>query len=247
MPSEAKSSAIDKALDLLEVIVSATGPMRLSELAQAVEMYPATAYRVLLVLVRRAWVIREGDAYLPGPRLPQLSRSDSVGILVTRARPVLERLAAQSDLMVNLQIRHSAGSQVVDVVRPQRLEMINDLDGEVLQIHRFAGPLALAALLPEPARETYYLGLAADAGLEPAAIDELRSDIHEAARTGFAVLRGRNDAIVASMSHSVRPGHGLPDCAITLVGLVSDFSEERIPRFEDWLVAAGEALRAGSR
>ncbi|WP_154674195.1 IclR family transcriptional regulator [Nakamurella lactea] len=245
MPSNAGSSSIDKALDLLEVIVSAGRPMRLSELAQAVDMHRATAYRVLLTLIRRGWVLRDGDDYLPGLRLPQLSKADTIGVLVARARPVLEQLAGDSNLMVNLQVLHSAGSQVVDVVRPQRLEMINDLRGELLPIHRFAGPLALVALLTEPARE-HYFRLAAEAGLEPAAIQELRDDVEAAARTGFVIERGRHEAVIASMSHGVRVGDGLPDCAVTVVGLVADFDDERLPAIRDRLTGAADALQAAS-
>jgi DNA-binding IclR family transcriptional regulator len=243
--SNAGNSSIDKALDLLEVIVSARRPMRLTELAQAVDMHRATAYRVLLTLIRRGWVFRNGDDYLPGLRLPQLSQADTVAILVAKARPVIEQLSADSGLMVNLQVLQATGSLVVDVVRPERLEMINDLRGELLSIHRFAGPLALLALLSGPARE-HYLGQAAEAGLKPAAVENLREDIEEAARTGFAIERGRNEAVIASMSHGVRSG-GLPDCAITVVGLQSDFDDERIPTIQAALADAGRALQAVSR
>lgn len=246
MPAAAGNSSIDKALDLVEVIVSAGRPMRLTELAQAVDLHRATAYRVLLTLIRRGWVLRDGDDYLPGLGLPQLSRADTVGVLVARARPILEQLATESSLMVNLQVLHPAGSQVVDVVRPERLEMINDLRGELLPIHRFAGPLALLALLPDSARE-HYLGLATEAGLTATAIQELRDDIDEAARTGFAIERGRNQAVIASMSHGIRTGAGLPDCAVTVVGLESDFDDDRLPTVRKRLAAAGEALQAVSR
>ena len=97
MPGSA-SSAVDKALDLLEAIADSDRPQRLSELAARVGLHRATAHRVLVDLVARGWVLRAGDHYLPGPaqlqavrrRRPQLPRHplptrDGVAVRARRA------------------------------------------------------------------------------------------------------------------------------------------------------------------
>ena len=103
MPASA-TSAVDKALDLIETVTESDRPLRLSEIADHLGMHRATAYRVLLDLVRRGWILRLGEHYLPGPAILRLSRSAAANSLASVARPVLEQLAAETDMMVNLQV-----------------------------------------------------------------------------------------------------------------------------------------------
>src|SRR6187549_403154 len=77
------SSAVDKALDLLEAIADSDRPQRLSELAARVGLHRATAHRVLVDLVARGWVLRAGDHYLPGPAQLRLSDAAARNSLAT--------------------------------------------------------------------------------------------------------------------------------------------------------------------
>ncbi|MEV4411685.1 helix-turn-helix domain-containing protein [Catellatospora sp. NPDC049609] len=233
MPRSA-STAVDKALDLIEAVARADRPQRLGELAQAVGLHRATAYRVLLDLVRRGWVQRAGEHYLPGAAALQVSRAAATRSLGALCRPVLERLAADTGLMVNLQVLEADRSRVIDVVRPARLAMISDLLGEALPVHRFAGALALVAQLPDGARAPY-LAVAEAAG-HP--LGELRADLDRVRDTGFAVERGRNDKVVASVSRAVTTVKGTPLCAVTLVGPDTEFGRQRLPELEKHLAAA---------
>ena len=154
MPGSA-SSAVDKALDLLEAIADSDRPQRLSELAARVGLHRATAHRVLVDLVARGWVLRAGDHYLPGPAQLRLSDAAARNSLATLCRPVMESLSAETGLMVNLQVLEASGTRVVEVVQPERLLMIAHLRDQVLTLDRFAGPVAMVANLDEVAREPY--------------------------------------------------------------------------------------------
>src|SRR5690348_16589684 len=103
MPRSA-TSAVDKALDLVEAVARADRPLRLTEIADAVDMHRATAYRVLADLVRRGWILRTGDHYLPGAAVLALSRAATQNSLVVLCRPVLEELSERTGMMVNLQV-----------------------------------------------------------------------------------------------------------------------------------------------
>lgn len=237
MPRSA-STAVDKALDLIEAVARADRPQRLGELAQAVGLHRATAYRVLLDLVRRGWVQRAGEHYLPGVVALQVSRAAATRSLAALCRPALEELATATGLMVNLQVLEADRSRVIDVVRPPRLAMISDLQGEALPVHRFAGPLALVAQLDEAARAPY-LAVAEAAG-HP--LGELRAELDRVRDTGFAVERGRNDKVIASVSRAVTTAKGAPLCAVTLVGPDTEFGPERLPELESHLDAATARL-----
>ncbi|WP_339127427.1 IclR family transcriptional regulator [Streptomyces sp. f51] len=238
---EAPRTAVDKALDLVEAVARASQPPRLTDLAEEVGLHRATAYRVLVDLVRRGWVLRAGDRYLPGTAVLQLSSSAARNSLGALARPVLAALSERTGLMVNLQVPEVDRSRVIDVVRPDRLAMISSLTGQALPVHRFAGPLALVAALT-PADRVPYLRAAEEAGFPLEGPEGLLSDIEEAERTGFAVEYGRNEQPVASLARAVVTRPGAPGCALTLVGLGPDFGEARLPGLRERLREATDEL-----
>jgi IclR family transcriptional regulator, acetate operon repressor len=242
MPRSA-TSAVDKALDLVEAVAHADRPQRLGELAATAGLHRATAYRVLLELVRRGWVLRVGEHYLPGTTALRVSQAAAGRSLVTLCRPILDRLAGQTAMMVNLQILAVDRSRVIDVVRPQRLEMISDLRDESLPVHRFAGPLALIALLDDAARAPY-LALAEQAGHPLDGPDGLLADLARVRRDGHALQRGRNDKLIASISRAVASPQGVPLCALTIVGPDAEFDPPHLADLRRHLADATADLAA---
>ena len=235
------SSAVGKALALLEQVAGAGGPVRLSEAAAGVQLHRATAYRVLADLVERGWVTRVGERYLPGPVLVRVSASAAEHSLAGLCRPVLEELAQATGMMVNLQVLTADRSRVVDVVRPERLAMISDLRDELLPVHRFAGPLALVAALDESARAPYLRAAQAEGAVLDGP-DGLTAALREAAADGFAVQRGRAQQLVASLGRAVTVEPGVPVCALTLVGPVAEFEDGRLGVLRGTLAGACEQL-----
>lgn len=96
---------VGKALDVLEMVATAAGPVRLADLLPRSPFPKATLHRLLQVLVHQGLLVQDGPsgAYAPGLRLVRLahgawSRSD----LATIARPHLDRLAAQTGATIHL-------------------------------------------------------------------------------------------------------------------------------------------------
>lgn len=239
--SDTPRSAVDKALDLVEAVARAPHPARLTDLAGEVGLHRATAYRILLDLVRRGWVLRAGDRYLPGTAVLRMSSAAAGNSLTALARPVLRDLSGRTGMMANLQVLETDRARVVDVVRPDRLAMISHLRDELLPAHRFAGPLALVAAL-EPAARAAYLRPAEADGHPLDGEDGLLADIARTERTGFAVERGRTDKLVASISRAVVPTPGAPVCALTLVGPDAEFEAAGPDRLCGQLRDAAEEL-----
>ncbi|QKG20227.1 IclR family transcriptional regulator [Actinomadura verrucosospora] len=237
MPRPA-GSAVDKALDLIESTVRAGRPLRLSELAGETGMHRATAYRILVDLVRRGWIMRSEDRYLPGPVVLRFSQAAAGGPLAVLGRPVLQSLSDGTGMMANLQVLEPEGGRVIDAVRPPRLAMFTDLLGELLPIHTFAGPMALVSALDEAARVPY-LRAAEQQGHPRAGLLE---DVERTRRTGFALQRGRNDEVIASLSRAVLGGNGRPLCAITVVGLDREFDDPALAGLREHLAAATAEL-----
>ncbi|MER5197391.1 IclR family transcriptional regulator [Streptomyces sp. NPDC002755] len=239
--TQATRTAVDKALDLVEAVARAPRPPRLTDLADEVGLHRATAYRVLVDLVRRGWVLRVDDRYLPGTAVLRLSARAAHNSLTSLARPVLEGLSARTGMMVNLQVLENDGSRVVDVIRPDRLAMISTLRDEALPVHRFAGPLALVAALPPEARGPY-LAVAREVGHPLNGESGLLADLERTAADGFAVEHGRNEQFVASLSRAVVPVPGAPVCAVTVVGPDAEIDEPRMLRLREELASAVDTL-----
>jgi IclR family transcriptional regulator, acetate operon repressor len=239
---KASSSAIDKALDLVETISRSDRPLRLSELAAEVQMHRATVYRVLQDLIRRGWVMRTDDYYLPGSAVLQLSRTASRNSLSALCHPVMLALSDRTDMMVNLQVLEFDRSRVIDVVCPLRLQMITDLRDELLPVHRFAGPIALIATLGESDRAPY-LKAAEQAGYPLTGETGLIADLDRAARTGFALERSRNEKFIASVSRAVVTPKENPICALTIVGLEAEFDGPGMDKLQAELKAATDELQ----
>ncbi|MEY9861037.1 IclR family acetate operon transcriptional repressor [Catenulispora sp. GAS73] len=238
------TTAVDKALALIEAVATTGRPLRLSEVAERVGLHRATAYRVLADLVGRGWILRVGDHYLPGPALLRLSRATAAATtsLTGIARPVLEDLAAVTGMMANLQVATTGGSRVVDVVRPARLAMISDLRDELLAAHRFAGPLALVAAMDAEARAPY-LRAAEDDDYRLQGPDGLLAALDHAASDGFALQRGSNQPLVGSLSRVVTTtAGGGPVCALTLVGPIAEFDDAALPTLRIQLTVATDRL-----
>lgn len=236
------SSAVDKALDLLEAIARADHPSRLIDLANESGMHRATAHRVLADLMRRGWVQRADDGYLPGVVALQLSDAAIANSVIAISRPVLHSLSDQTEMMVNLQVLAEEHSRVIDVVRPQRLQMITDLGGELLPVHKFAGTMALVAKLASPDRLPY-LRIAEQAGYPLDGDNGLLADLERTKRTGYAIERGRKEDWIASMSRVIQSSTGMPVCAVTVVGLNSEFDEPNLTLIREALYDATATLQ----
>ena len=104
-------------------------------------------------------------------------------------------LAAETDLMVNLQVLEAEGTRVVEVVQPERLLMIAHLRDQLLTLDRFAGPMSLVAAL-EPEARRPYLRRVAD-------VDTLLDELDRTAADGFAFESGRHQQLIASLSRAV--------------------------------------------
>lgn len=218
------ASAVGKALDVMEAIARADHPLRLTELAGELGLHRATVHRVIAELVERGWVLRTGNYYLPGAAALKLSDAAAHNSLVVLSRPLMSELSNQTSMMVNLQVLEATGSRVLHVECPQRLQMIAPLRGELLFVHRFAGPLAFVAALGESARAPY-LSPAEQAGFPMDGDDGLLAEVVRTEERGYALERGRNEIGIASASIAITSDRGRPLCALTIVGPDGEFDE----------------------
>ncbi len=116
MPPDYAVPALEKALDILEVLADWPEPLSQLEIAQAVDRSPSQIFRVLTTLERRGYLSRDAQsgAYSLSLRLFDLShRQEPLRSLTDAALGPMRELAAATGQSCNLSVLESGGVRVV--------------------------------------------------------------------------------------------------------------------------------------
>ena len=99
-----RAPALDKGLDILELLAATADGLSQTEIARALDRTPSEIYRVLDRLVRRDYLRRaSGDRYELNLKLFELAhQSPPMHRLINQAAPVLRRFALRTEQAVHL-------------------------------------------------------------------------------------------------------------------------------------------------
>jgi IclR family KDG regulon transcriptional repressor len=211
---------IDRAVAILEALGTRDDDLSLFELAERLDLHKSTIHRLLMVLERHRLVERhpESGKYGLGLKLFELGSKafDRLG-LGERARPYLERLAAETGETAHLCTLEAGEVLYLEKVEPSRTVRVPSSVGRRNPAHCTAVGKALLAFLPP----TEVDALIRDRGLKaytrhtlttPALLKrELRAirdrgyaiddeEIEEGLRCIGAPVRDHSGRVVASMS-----------------------------------------------
>lgn len=100
MPEISKTA--DQALLLLTELAE-RGPSSTTELSRALGINRTVAHRLIGTLLKRGYVRREGDRYVPGPMVLKVAEGVAPALRAA-AQPVMDRLAAESGETVVLHV-----------------------------------------------------------------------------------------------------------------------------------------------
>jgi DNA-binding IclR family transcriptional regulator len=181
--------SVERALLLLEEIAASRTPPTAPEIAQRAGVNRATAWRLLSTLEHFDLVERDplSGRYTIAYGTVRLATATDASLLIRRARPALERLAAQTDGSAFLEVASRGALVVLDEARPASPVHV-DLAGLDIPLHcGSVGKLYLASL-PEEELDAYLAGPLSQPTPHtitgPAA---LRADLAECRRTGIAL------------------------------------------------------------
>jgi DNA-binding IclR family transcriptional regulator len=150
-PEKYRAPALDKGLDILELLAGTEEGLSQGEIAKALDRTPNEIYRMLDRLVRRAYVRRtNGDRYEITLKLFELAHArPPMHRLVSQAIPVLRRFARDAEQACHLVIHErnilvvvaqvdSPGYWNVSIRVGSRMSMVNTGSGHVFLA--FASP-----------------------------------------------------------------------------------------------------------
>lgn len=184
---------VDKLVRLLEALGEAPGGLSLQELAARTGYVKSSIHRAVQSLRHHGYVEQPvpGGPYRLGVKILLLARGLKEGIgLLTYARPYMEELGHTFNESVYLAMLRGGRAIFVEVIETRRreLRLVGPLDA-VVSYHATAAGKAIAAFLPETAREALI------AQLRPERVTSRtrtrRADIQQewdqATRRGYAV------------------------------------------------------------
>jgi DNA-binding IclR family transcriptional regulator len=142
-------SSVDHALELL--LLFRTKPaLRVSEVAEELDVARSTAHRLLGMLVHRQFAVQDPAtrAYRPGPRLMEIGLA-AVGALDVRARmrPYLSEIAARTGETVSLLILEGDQVHFIDSIESQRVVRVGSRFDAWMPAHATSAGKAMLAVL----------------------------------------------------------------------------------------------------
>ena len=154
-----RAPALDKGLDMIELLAATEEGLTLKEIATALGRSPTELYRMLDRLARRGYVARQGDTYELTMKLFLLAHlRPPIRRLVAQAMPVMRRFTAAAEQACHL-VKYDRGDIVViaQIEAPgywglairvgARIGMVNTGSGHVLLA--FASPEERALMFEE--------------------------------------------------------------------------------------------------
>jgi DNA-binding IclR family transcriptional regulator len=249
--SEASAPALRKGLAVLQLLASRAAPVSAAAIARDLRLPRSSTYELLTELAaagfavhlpdERRWglglaAFEIGSAYLRGQPLERVGR------------PVLARLGRRTGGTAHLGVLH--GNQTLYLAKERapragptlvtdvgvRLPAALTATGLSILAHLPAGPVR--ALFPDRA------SFVDRTGRGPATLPELRRDLAQTRRRGWAIEDGRISAGTASVAAAVFDHNGRPIAAVGVtVGHPGDGPDDPERHFADLAVSVRAAAR----
>ncbi|RNE56373.1 IclR family transcriptional regulator [Cryobacterium tepidiphilum] len=236
--------ALDKALDILELLAAQSGGIGQAQLADALGRSVGEIFRVLQTLERRGFITRDAASglYLLSTRMLELANlHPPLRGLVQLALGPMQRLAAAVRQSCNLSILEGATVRVIAQVESPadfgfRVRVGAGFPSESTvsgtALLAFAAPDSRAAALAELARR----------GLEPDARAALNDRLDAAVRNGWVEDTDPRQAAILDLAHPVygRDGHAV--AALTVPYVATSYSASEAATVRDMAAATAREL-----
>lgn len=225
--------SVTHALDILESFTRSEKELGVTELSKRLGLHKNNVFRLLATLEHRGYIEqnKENENYRLGPRTLQLG---SVFIeqreCRRQARPILERLAAESGETAVVAVLRSTRVVFMDGVETDRTVRAVSRVGSMLQAHCTAVGKAQLAYLPADEIERSYgaTDLPTAAARTLRSREELMEELNTVRQRGYAVEDEECDVDVRGVAAPVRDFAGNVIAAIGILAPASRLTPERI-------------------
>ncbi|MFF8290985.1 IclR family transcriptional regulator [Streptomyces sp. NPDC016309] len=203
--------SVERALEILDVVADAAGPVGAKALARHLGCSLSTVYHLLGPLVARGHLVRaEGGGYAPGPRVAALHRSFRRRVEVAPgAGEVLARLRRESGAEAYVTAYRDGRITVVDSTAPVTATADPFSPGPEVRAHATAHGKALLAEVSRGVRRRYLAehGMARFTDRTITGAERFEAELARVRGRGFAVSVGEADPAYTCLAMVV-PGGG---------------------------------------
>ncbi len=242
--------ALEKALDIFEYLAGQNDYASIKDLTSNIDIPTSTAYRMVNYLVSRGYLqdhpTIEGYFFL-GPRIQHLA-----GVFVRRfelsniARPIMRRLASESDQTVQLGVLHGFMLTYTEQILPARPVHIIASLGTGIPVNISASGKMLVALLSDYEQRIFLENAELIQRTERSIVevDAFRLELENVKQQGYAIdfeeyARGIG-CVAAPIFNSDRTAVG----AIGLTGYSSEYEGPALERNLSLLLPAADEISA---
>lgn len=188
--------SVDNAMRLL-LLVRERREVRVTDVSEELGVARSTAHRLLSTLAHRGFVAQDrvSRSYRAGRVLVEIGLA-AVGELDVRrkARQHMEALAGELRETVNLLVLEGNGCRFVDGVESDRPIRVTSRTGTLLPAYATSGGKVLLAELPDDQLEALYpSGLVRVTDRTIGTLEDLRAELAEIRRAGYALNRGESE------------------------------------------------------
>jgi len=224
MSDQPQVKILDKALRVLMLFSPEQPEWGVSAVSREVGMSKSTVHRILRVLEQHGFLTQNADTrrFRLGLAGIELGRRAQAGMELRRvALPIMEQLSQMSGETVLLQVVSPEGDRVVCIERVQQrrgLRLILDV-GSTAPLYAGCSSKVLLAYLEKEAVDTVLKGrlrpLASHTTTDPA---QIRAQLAEIRRNGYAVSFEETDEGVAGVSVPIRDARDRVVASLTISG-----------------------------
>ncbi|MFD4603012.1 IclR family transcriptional regulator [Streptomyces sp. NPDC058464] len=230
--------AVDNVLRLLRMFEDHE-MIRVNQVARDMGLSRSTVHRMLATLSHHHFVVQDefSRAYKPGPALVDIGLSVVANMDIRAlAHGALVRLRDETDETVHLATLRGAEVLYVDSVESNQVVRTGSRIGWTLPAHATAAGKALLAELGEDDLAARFPSedLKSPTSRAPQTLDELRKQLAEVRRRGYATNNAESEADVSAVAAVIRDKRGRARAAISTTAPQS--------RVDDaWIVSAAAA------
>jgi IclR family acetate operon transcriptional repressor len=216
MASQHGTQAVDRASDLLSLVVLAAQPVSFTGLVSEIGLAKSTTSRLLQSLERYRLLSRDRDGgYVAGPLFTlYATRHDSVDQLVDLAQPSLDRLGAYTGETVNLSIPRDVVVQVAQVESRYVLGSTNwvgvDVPGHCSAMGKVFYAYGALSLPPGPLERRTPQTITSRV--------DLQRELNRVSRRGYAISDEELESGLVAVAAPVRSKDGAVTAAISISG-----------------------------
>lgn len=237
--------SVERALDLINVIVDAQRPLSIAELSQVMGLAPSTIHRILQTLTTKGYIHQDPSTkrYDIGPEIVEISRSLYLRYdLVRRVRPYLQDLIDLTGETAHLAELYGTSAMYLSQLEPLSMVRMFTTPGSVAPLYcSDVGKLFLADLPPSRVDD-----IVRKTGLRPRTPhtitdpERLALALQDVRAQGYAEDDEEREIGVRCLSAPILNGAGKVIAAIGIAGPSGRVLKERVPELSGYVRAVAQ-------